>query len=110
MIARTDSQKKTNASQQPISRDSMSHSTSKSIFLAAGATVVGDIFDENRPASFACHWRCGGSEAGPVTDAIFEESAANAEIIIGQIELPESRLQRAPSLRAGLQCGGKFSS
>ena len=47
-------------------------------------------------------------EDGPVTDAIFEERAAKAEIVIGQIDLPESRLKRASSLRAVFNVEGNF--
>ena len=47
-------------------------------------------------------------EGGPVTDAIFAESGAKAEIIIGQIDLPELRLKRATSLRAVFNVEGTF--
>jgi phosphoglycerate dehydrogenase-like enzyme len=47
-------------------------------------------------------------EDGPLTDELFEDQAAKAEIIIGQIDLPESRLKRAPSLRAVFNVEGNF--
>lgn len=47
-------------------------------------------------------------EGGPVTEEIFGEKAAKAEIIIGQIDLPEPRLKRATSLRAVFNVEGNF--
>jgi phosphoglycerate dehydrogenase-like enzyme len=47
-------------------------------------------------------------ESGPVTDELFDEKAATAEIIIGQFDLPESRLKRAPLLKAVVNVEGNF--
>jgi phosphoglycerate dehydrogenase-like enzyme len=47
-------------------------------------------------------------EDGPVTDHVFEEKAVDSEIIIGQIDLPESRLRQAASLKAVFNVEGNF--
>jgi phosphoglycerate dehydrogenase-like enzyme len=86
----------------------MPHSTSKYIFLAPAPRMVSDIFDENDLLRLRAVGDVVIHEGGPVTDAIFEDSAAKAEIIIGQIDLPESRLKRATSLRAVFNGEGNF--
>ena len=86
----------------------MPHSTSKCIFLAPAPRIVSDILDENDLLRLRALGDVVIHEGGPVTDAIFEESAAKAEIIIGQIDLPESRLKRATSLRAVFNVEGNF--
>jgi phosphoglycerate dehydrogenase-like enzyme len=86
----------------------MPHSTSKSIFLAPAPRIVSDIFDENDLLRLRALGHVVIHEAGPVTDALFDDSAAKAEIIIGQMDLPESRLKRATSLRAVFNVEGNF--
>jgi phosphoglycerate dehydrogenase-like enzyme len=86
----------------------MSHVTSKRIFLAPAPRLVADIFDEGDLIRLRALGDVVIHESGPVTDAIFEESAEKAEIIIGQIDLPESRLKRATSLRAVFNVEGNF--
>jgi len=86
----------------------MPHNTSKCIFLAPAPRIVSDIFDENDLHRLRAIGDVVIHEDGPVTDAIFEEHSAKAEIIIGQIDLPESRLQRATSLRAVFNVEGNF--
>ena len=86
----------------------MPHSTSKCVFLAPAPRIVSDIFDENDLLRLRAVGDVVIHEGGPVTDAIFEESAVKAEIIIGQIDLPESRLKRATSLRAVFNVEGNF--
>jgi phosphoglycerate dehydrogenase-like enzyme len=86
----------------------MPHSTSKSIFLAPAPRSVSGIFDENDLLRLRAIGDMVIHETGPVTDAIFEASAAKAAIIIGQIDLPESRLKRATSLRAVFNVEGNF--
>src|SRR5258708_25699708 len=73
----------------------MSHDRSKkAIFLAPAPRTVSEIFDENdltrlrTVADLVVHGE------GQVTETAFDEHAARAEIIIGQIDLPESRLRR----------------
>ena len=86
----------------------MPHSTSNSIFLAPAPRIVSDIFDENDLLRLRAVGDVVIHEGGPVTDAIFENSAAKAEIIIGQIDLLEPRLKRATSLRAVFNVEGNF--
>jgi phosphoglycerate dehydrogenase-like enzyme len=86
----------------------MPHSTSKCIFLAPAPRIVSDIFDENDLLRLRAIGDVVIHESGPVTEEIFEENAAKAEIIIGQIDLPESRLKRATSLRAVFNVEGNF--
>src|SRR5438067_2515101 len=88
--------------------DSMPHSTSKSIFVAPAPRIVSDIFDPDDLRRLRAIGEVMIHEAGPVTDAVFEDSAAKAEIIIGQIDLPESRLKRATALRAVFNVEGNF--
>jgi phosphoglycerate dehydrogenase-like enzyme len=86
----------------------MPHSTSKCIFLAPAPRIASDIFDENDLLRLRAIGDVVIHEVGPVTDGIFEDRAAKAEIIIGQIDLPESRLKRATSLRAVFNVEGNF--
>src|SRR5215469_8517558 len=80
----------------------------KYIFLAPAPRIVADIFDENDLLRLHALGDVVIHEGGPVTDATFEEKATKAEIIIGQIDLPESRLTRVPSLRAVFNVEGNF--
>src|SRR5437868_3469173 len=86
----------------------MPHSTPKRIFLAPAPRRVADIFDDDDLLRLRAVGDVVIHESGPVTDAIFEEKSASAEIIIGQIDLPESRLKRAGSLRAVFNVEGNF--
>src|ERR1700735_1489956 len=91
-----------------ISGDSMPHSTSKCIFVAPAPRIVSDIFDEKDLLRLRAVGDVVIHEGRPVTDAIFEENASKAEILIAQIDLPESRLRRATSLRAVFNVEGNF--
>jgi phosphoglycerate dehydrogenase-like enzyme len=81
---------------------------SKRIFLAPAPRAVSDIFDENSLARLRAAGELVVQEDGPVTDALFDAKAAQAEIIIGQIDLPESRLRRAGALKAVFNVEGNF--
>lgn len=81
---------------------------SKRIFLAPAPRVMSDIFDENSLARLRGAGELIVQEDGPVTDALFDAKAAQAEIIIGQIDLPESRLRRAVALKAVFNVEGNF--
>src|ERR1700690_2330653 len=81
---------------------------SKRIFLAPAPRVVSDIFDESDMLRLRAIGDVFIHEDGPVTDTIFSTDAAKAEIIIGQIDLPESRLTHAASLRAVFNVEGNF--
>jgi phosphoglycerate dehydrogenase-like enzyme len=82
--------------------------TRQRIFLAPAPRAVGDIFDSDDLA----HLRALGDlivhEAGPVTDEQFNAISGDTAIIIGQIDLPESRLKKAPCLRAIFNVEGNF--
>jgi phosphoglycerate dehydrogenase-like enzyme len=86
----------------------MQRSTSKRIFLAPAPRIVSDILDENDLARLRAIGDLVVHEDGIVTDSIFEEQVASAEIIIGQFDLPESRLKQATSLKAVFNVEGNF--
>ncbi len=87
-----------------------SSSMSKRIFLAPEPRAMSDIFDESDLARLRALGDVFVHESGPVTDALFDEKVANAEIIIGQFDLPESRLKRAAVTEGGVQRGRQFPS
>src|SRR6478672_2551269 len=82
--------------------------TRQRIFLAPAPRAVADIFDSDDLA----HLRALGDlivhEAGPVTDEQFNAISGDTAIIIGQIDLPESRLNKTPCLRAVFNVEGNF--
>lgn len=82
--------------------------SAKRIFLAPAPRAVADIFDESDLLRLRALGEVVIHEDGPVTDQIFENETAKAEMIIGQIDLPESRLKRAQSLRAIFNVEGNF--
>ena len=86
----------------------MSSSEVKRIFLAPAPRDVSDIFDDSDLLRLRELGDLFIHEDGPVTDRVFEEKAADAEIIIGQTDLPESRLRRAASLKAVFNVEGNF--
>jgi phosphoglycerate dehydrogenase-like enzyme len=86
----------------------MPQGTSKFIFLAPAPRLVSDIFDEDSLRRLRALGDVVIHEGAPVTDAIFDDSATRARIIIGQIDLPESRLKRATSLKAVFNVEGNF--
>ena len=81
---------------------------SKGIFLAPEPRAMSDIFDESDLARLRAVGEVFVHESGPVTDALFDEKVAPAEIIMGQFDLPESRLKRARSLKAVINVEGNF--
>lgn len=78
------------------------------IFVAPAPRAMADIFDEKDLARLHVLGDIVIHESGPVTDALFDQKAADAEIIIGQFDLPESRLQRAHRLKAVFNVEGNF--
>lgn len=78
------------------------------IFLSPSPRVLRDIFDESDLARLRAMGELVIHEHGPVTEQVFAEQAAAAEIIIGQIDLPRERLDRAPNLRAVFNVEGNF--
>jgi phosphoglycerate dehydrogenase-like enzyme len=85
-----------------------SSSMPKRIFLAPEPRAMSDIFDENDLARLRALGEVSVHESGPVPDSLFDEKVANAEIIMGQFDLPESRLKRARSLKAVFNVEGNF--
>jgi len=81
---------------------------SRRIFLAPAPRAVSDIFDESDLIRLRAVGDLVVHEGGPITDQLFEATAADAEIIIGQFDLPESRLRQATSLRAVFNVEGNF--
>ncbi len=80
------------------------------IFLAPAPRTVADIFDAEKMTRLRTLGEVVIYEQGTVTEAIFDDQAAKAEIIIGQIDLPETRLKRALLLRAVFNVEGNFLS
>src|ERR1035437_7855873 len=87
-------------SRQEISMTEQIPTHAKRIFLAPAPRRVREIFDEEDLARLSRLGELIVHEEGPVTDAVFEEKEADATIIIGQIDLPRTRLDRAQNLRA----------
>ncbi|HEX3323095.1 MAG TPA: hydroxyacid dehydrogenase [Terriglobales bacterium] len=78
------------------------------IFLAPAPRLVHDIFDSSDLARLRALGDLIIYEKAQLSDAEFDAQAASAHIIIGQIDLPESRLRRASSLRAIINVEGNF--
>jgi phosphoglycerate dehydrogenase-like enzyme len=85
-----------------------SGNTSKHIFLAPEPRVTSDIFDASDLARLRALGDLYIHERGPVTDALFDEKVVHADIIMGQFDLPESRLKQIPALRAVFNVEGNF--
>ena len=82
--------------------------TSKRIFLAPAPRAVADIFDSDDLARLRKLGNLIVHEAASLTDQQFNDMVSGAQIIIGQIDLPESRLSQAHSLRAIFNVEGNF--
>ena len=80
----------------------------KSILLAPAPRVVGDIFNDGDWARLRALGSLIIYEAGPVSEELFDRLASDLEIIIGQVDLPESRLKKASKLRAIFNVEGNF--
>jgi len=78
------------------------------ILLAPAPRVVADIFDSADLAQLRVLGDLIVHEAGPLTNEQFDAMADNVEIIIGQVDLPESRLNKARSLKAIFNVEGNF--
>src|SRR5258708_7478399 len=84
------------------------HRSKKTIFLAPAPRTVPEIFDENDLTRLRAIADVVVHDEGHVTETLFDEHAGSTEIIIGQIDLPESRLRRVPSLKAVFNVEGNF--
>ena len=81
---------------------------SKRIFLAPAPRVVADIFDQGDLARLQALGQVTVHESGPVSDELFDRVAQDTEVIIGQFDLPESRLKKASALKAIFNVEGNF--
>jgi phosphoglycerate dehydrogenase-like enzyme len=78
------------------------------LFIAPAPRTVADIFSEADLARLRALGDVYIHEDGPVTDAIFDAHAAQADIVVGQLDLSAERLSRAPRLRAIVNVEGNF--
>ena len=78
------------------------------IFLAPAPRAVADIFDSDDLARLRLLGDLIVHETGPVSDELFDDIASDAAIIVGQTDLPESRLKKTRSLRAIFNVEGNF--
>ena len=87
----------------------MSHTRKrKCIFLAPAPRRIADIFDSADLEELRSLGELIVVEPGPVDDTLFDDCAEDLEIIIGQIDLPETRLRKAGSLKAIFNVEGNF--
>ena len=84
------------------------HAPAQRIFLAPAPRRVDDIFDAEDLARLSNLGELLIHEDSPVSDAVFATKAVEATIIIGQIDLPKTRLDRAQNLRAVINVEGNF--
>jgi len=80
----------------------------KQILVVPSPRTVSDIFSSEDLNRLRAIGRVDIHESEPFNDEHFNETGANADIIIGQIDLPESRLQRASALKAIINVEGNF--
>src|SRR5690349_8031713 len=78
------------------------------ILLAPAPRAVADIFDSDDLEELRSIGELVVHESDSLTDEYFEAHANGTAVIIGQIDLPESRLRTAGSLRAIFNVEGNF--
>lgn len=78
------------------------------IFLAPAPRTVSEIFDAANLARLSALGDIVIHECGEVGEELFDSAVAEASIVIGQIDLPESRLRKAHSLKAVFNVEGNF--
>jgi phosphoglycerate dehydrogenase-like enzyme len=78
------------------------------IFAAPTPRVMEEIFDEADLSRLRAIGEVIVHDHGVITETVFDEEAADATIIIGQIDLPESRLRRTTALKAVFNVEGNF--
>jgi phosphoglycerate dehydrogenase-like enzyme len=86
----------------------LQNATPRRILLAPAPRAVADIFDSDDLTQLRASGDLIVHETGPLSDEHFDAIADNIEIVIGQIDLPESRLNKARSLRAIFNVEGNF--
>lgn len=85
-----------------------SASPMKRTFLAPYPRSVAEIFNSPDLERLRTLGDLVIHEEAEVAEDVFETQVATADVIIGQIDLPESRLKRIPSLRAIINVEGNF--
>jgi hypothetical protein len=80
----------------------------KGILLAPAPRLVADIFDEDDLRRLRALGELTIHEAGPASGEAFDRIANDTELIIGQVDLPESRVKKASRLRAIFNVEGNF--
>jgi phosphoglycerate dehydrogenase-like enzyme len=80
----------------------------KRIFLAPDARSMAEIFNSSDLERLRTLGDLVIHEEAEVAEDVFATQVATADAIIGQIDLPESRLKRIPSLRATIIVEGNF--
>lgn len=83
-------------------------STSKVILLVPAPRKVADIFTDAQLARLRALGELHIHDDAPPTQAQFEALAPRLEILIGQLDMPASRLAIAPQLRAIFNVEGNF--
>lgn len=80
----------------------------KTILLVPAPRKVGDIFTEAQLARLRALGDLHIFDDAPPTQGEFEALAPSLEILIGQLDMPQSRLESAPRLRAIFNVEGNF--
>jgi len=78
------------------------------IFLAPAPRVLSEIFDRSDLDQLRELGELVVHESGAVSDSLFDEVASSVDIIIGQMDLPASRLRKAALLKAVFNVEGNF--
>lgn len=86
----------------------MTANTAKTILLAPAPRKVAEIFSESDLARLKALGNLNVHDSSPFPDDLFNEIAGDLQIILGQIDLPESRLKKATGLRAIFNVEGNW--
>ncbi|HEY1234719.1 MAG TPA: hydroxyacid dehydrogenase [Candidatus Binatia bacterium] len=81
---------------------------SKKILLAPAPRKVAEIFSDKDLARLRAIGALTIHESAPFPDDLFNEIAPDLQMILGQIDLPESRLRRTGALKAVFNVEGNF--
>jgi len=84
------------------------HIASKKILLAPAPRKVAEIFSNDDLARLKAIGELTIHESAPFPDDRFKEVASDLQMILGQIDLPESRLRRTGALKAIFNVEGNF--
>jgi phosphoglycerate dehydrogenase-like enzyme len=84
------------------------HTALKKILLAPAPRKVSEIFSDHDLARLSAIGELTIHESAPLPDDLFNETASNLQTILGQIDLPESRLRKAGALKAIFNVEGNF--